>query len=49
MLAQVDIEQGLEDAWSDVVTFAPKLLGFFVILLIGYIVAKALSKAANAL
>ncbi len=49
MLAQVDIEQGLEEAWADVVTFAPKLLGFFVILLIGYFIAKALSKAVNAL
>ena len=47
MLAQIDIEQGLEDAWSDVATFAPKLLGFFVILLIGWFIAKALSKLAN--
>lgn len=47
MLAQVDIEGGLERAWADVATFAPKLLGFFVILLIGYFVAKALSKLAN--
>jgi len=49
VLAQIDIEQGLEEAWADVVTFAPKLLGFFVILLIGYFVAKALSKLADAL
>ena len=49
MLAQIDIEQGLEEAWADVVTFAPKLLGFFVILLIGWFVAKALSKLANTL
>ena len=49
MLAQIDIEGGLEEAWADVVTFAPKLLGFFVILLIGYFIAKALSKVANAL
>ena len=49
MLAQVDIEGGLEEAWADVVTFAPKLLGFFVILLIGFFIAKALSKVANAL
>ncbi len=49
MLAQVDIEGGLEEAWADVVTFAPKLLGFFVILLIGYLIAKALSKVASAL
>lgn len=49
MLAQVDIEGGLEQAWADVVAFAPKLLGFFVILLIGYLIAKALSKVASAL
>lgn len=49
MLASIDLEQGLEEAWQDVVTFAPKLLGFFLILLIGYFVAKALSKVADAL
>lgn len=49
MLAQIDVEQGLDEAWADVVTFAPKLLGFFVILLIGFFVAKALSKLADAL
>lgn len=48
MIAQIDIEGGLEEAWADVVTFAPKLLGFFIILLIGYFIAKALSKVANA-
>ena len=42
-------EGGLEEAWRDVVTFAPKLLGFFIILLIGYVVAKVLSKAVDAL
>jgi hypothetical protein len=49
LLAQIDIEGGLEEAWADVVRFAPKLLGFFIILLIGYFIAKALSKVANAL
>ncbi|MDH4112176.1 MAG: hypothetical protein OEV60_05740 [Actinomycetota bacterium] len=49
MLAQIDIEGGLEEAWADVVTFAPKLLGFFIILLLGYFIAKTLSKVANAL
>ena len=49
MLAQVDIEGGLEEAWADVVTFAPKLLGFFIILLIGFLIAKALSKVVSAL
>ena len=49
MLAQIDYEGGLEEAWRDVVTFAPKLLGFFIILLIGFLVAKALSKVVDAL
>jgi hypothetical protein len=48
MLAQVDIERGLSTAWENVVTFAPKLLGFFIILLIGWFIAKALSKLTNA-
>lgn len=49
LFAQVDLEGGLEEAWHDVITFAPKLLGFFVILLIGWFVAKGLSKLANRL
>jgi len=48
MLADIDYQQGLENAWAKVVTFAPKLLGFFVILLIGYFIAKVLSKVTNA-
>ncbi len=49
MLAQVDLEGGLEEAWENVVTFAPKLLGFFLILLIGFFIAKLLSRLADAL
>lgn len=44
MVAAIDWEGGLEAAWRNVVTFAPKLLGFFLILLIGYFIAKALAK-----
>jgi hypothetical protein len=47
MVGAIDYQQGLEDAWGNVVTFAPKLLGFLLILLIGYFVAKALSKLTN--
>lgn len=36
----IDIQKGLSDAWSSVATFVPKLLGFLVILLVGWIVAK---------
>src|SRR5215207_5271953 len=48
MVADINYQQGLENAWANVVTFAPKLLGFFVILLIGYFLAKVLSKVTNA-
>jgi hypothetical protein len=49
MIAEVDLEAGLEEAWENVVTFAPKLLGFFLILLIGFFIAKLLSKLTNSL
>lgn len=43
----VDYQRGLTDAASTVATFVPKLVAFLVILLIGYIIAKALSKIVN--
>ena len=49
MLAAIDIEAGLEEAWADIATFVPKLLGFLLILLIGWFIAKGLSKLTNAL
>lgn len=49
MLAAIDIERGLEDAWENVATFVPKLLGFFLILLIGWFICKALAKLVNGL
>lgn len=49
MMAEVDLTGGLERAWENVVLFAPKLLGFFLILLIGYLVAKAVSKLVDGL
>ncbi|MEV0339781.1 hypothetical protein AB0H49_12195 [Nocardia sp. NPDC050713] len=39
----IDFQQGLSDAWSSIATFVPKLAGFLVILLIGWIVAKAVA------
>lgn len=41
--------QGLGDAWSAVATFVPKLLAFLVILLIGWLIAKGVSKAVSLL
>jgi hypothetical protein len=49
VIAQVDFEGGLEDAWENVATFVPKLLGFFLILLIGWFICKAISKLVNGL
>lgn len=37
----------LENALDDVVAFLPRLLGFLLILIIGYIVAKAIEKILN--
>jgi hypothetical protein len=45
----IDFQQGLDDAWSSVATFVPKLLGFLVILLVGYVIAKAVQKLVTAL
>jgi hypothetical protein len=44
VLAAVDLEGGLERAWESILTFVPKLLGFLLILGIGYFLAKALEK-----
>jgi len=45
----MDWEGGLNEAWNSIATFVPKLLGFLVILVIGYFVAKLLAKLADAL
>jgi hypothetical protein len=45
----IEFEQGIEDAFADVAEFVPKLIGFLVILVIGYLIAKALSKVADAI
>lgn len=39
--------QGLGDAWSALATFVPKLFGFLLILLIGWLIAKGVSKAVS--
>jgi hypothetical protein len=47
MLA-VEWSQGIEDAWSDVAAFVPRFLGFLAVLLIGYLVVKAVAKVIDA-
>jgi hypothetical protein len=46
-LAAVDFGQGISNAWSTIATFVPKLLAFLVILFIGWLIAKALSKVVD--
>lgn len=48
MLA-IDIESGLTEAWQRIATFVPKLIGFLVILIIGYFVAKLLARLVDRL
>jgi len=48
MLA-IDIQEGLTDAWTSIATFVPKLVGFLLILLIGYIIAKVLAAIVDRL
>lgn len=43
------LRRGLSDAWSLVATFVPKLLGFLLILLIGWLIAKAVAKTVELL
>ncbi|MBT2390871.1 hypothetical protein J7E87_15930 [Streptomyces sp. ISL-1] len=45
----VDFGQGITEAWSAVARFVPKLIGFLVILLIGWFVAKLLARVADQL
>jgi hypothetical protein len=40
-------KNGLGDAWASVATFLPKLIGFLIILIIGYFIAKALAKVVD--
>jgi hypothetical protein len=44
----VELSQGIEDAWADVAAFVPKLFAFALILFVGWIIAKALGKAFDA-
>lgn len=42
----IEFSRGIEDAWSSVATFVPKLFGFLIVLIIGYLIAKAIGKIA---
>ncbi|KAA2264328.1 hypothetical protein F0L68_07870 [Solihabitans fulvus] len=41
------IRDGLGQAWALIATFVPKLFGFLIVLLIGWLIAKAIAKAVD--
>ncbi|EYR62770.1 hypothetical protein N866_05440 [Actinotalea ferrariae CF5-4] len=41
------MNDALETAWTQVATFVPKLVGFLLILIIGWIIAKVIAKAID--
>ena len=47
MILAVDFQGGIENAWSNVATFMPKLAAALLILLVGYFVAKTLASILN--
>ncbi len=44
----VDFQTPVREGFTSIATFVPKLIGFLVILLIGYVIAKLVAKAVNA-
>jgi hypothetical protein len=44
VILAVDFQAGIENAWSNVATFLPKLAAALLILLVGYFVAKLISR-----
>ena len=48
LVAAVELGEGIEDAWSSVASFVPRFLGFLIVLAVGYVVAKAVAKAVDA-
>src|SRR3954454_8850646 len=47
VLAAVEISQSVQRAIDDLLGFLPKLIGFLIILLIGFLVAKAFQKVIS--
>lgn len=46
-IAAIDWEGGFESAWDAIIVFVPKLLGFLLILGIGFFVAKGIEKVLD--
>src|SRR5829696_2960424 len=43
----VDFQGGVTSAWSNVITFVPKLAAALVIMLVGYLIAKVIASVLN--
>jgi hypothetical protein len=43
----VDFQGGVSSAWSNVITFVPKLAAAVLIILVGYLVAKVIAGVLN--
>ncbi|QRP42660.1 hypothetical protein [Amycolatopsis sp. FDAARGOS 1241] len=46
-LAAIDVGRGISDAWASVATFVPKLVVFLIILVIGWLISKAIAKLVD--
>ena len=49
MFAKIEWETGIEEAFTDIAKFIPKLIAFLAILIIGSIIAKAIRRIATKL
>ena len=46
-LAAISFSRGIEDAWAKVAAFVPRFFAFLAILVVGWIVARAIAKIVN--
>ena len=44
----IELDRGIEDAWSNIASFVPKLVGFLIVLILGWFIAKAIARIADA-
>jgi len=49
MILAIEFSTGIEEAWTNIATFLPKLVVFLIILLIGFIIAKVVAKIVDGL
>lgn len=47
VLASINFSGGLSDAWSSIARFVPKLVGFVVILVIGWLISRLIARALD--